>query len=117
MALTDPFDVTVVVTAQSAESAGAEAHFLAFHRAGRLVDAHRARSRGCRPPPGRRAKITIGMYSASIVAKITTASRRRPTMYPSVQTIAIGMIVIDQVSTRFESGVGFSYGCAEFGPK
>ena len=54
---------------------------------------------------------------ASIVAKITTASLRRPTKYPSVQTIAIGTMVIDHVSTKFESGVGFSYGCAEFGPK
>ena len=52
-----------------------------------------------------------------MVRKIITASRRRRTMCPSVQTIAIGMIVIDQVSARFESGVGFSNGCAEFGPK
>ena len=32
-------------------------------------------------------------------------------------TIAIGMMVIDQVSMKLESGVGFSYGCVEFGPK
>ncbi len=31
--------------------------------------------------------------------------------------MAIGMIVIDHVSTRFDSGVGFSNGCAELGPK
>ena len=31
--------------------------------------------------------------------------------------MAMGMMVIDQVSTKFESGVGFSNGCAEFGPK
>ena len=54
---------------------------------------------------------------ASIVAKMTTASFGRRTMWPSVHTIAIGMTVIDQVSTRFDSGVGFSYGWVELGPK
>ena len=59
----------------------------------------------------------MGRYSASIVANTTTARFRRLTMYTSVQTMAIGMMAIDQVSTRLVSGVGFSYGCAEFGPK
>ena len=52
-----------------------------------------------------------------MVAKITTASLRRPVRNPSITTIDIGMIVIDQVSTKLESGVGFSYGWVEFGPK
>jgi hypothetical protein len=43
-----------------------------------------------------------------MVAKTTTASLRRPTKYPSVHTIAMGMMVIAQVSTKFESGVGLS---------
>ena len=38
-------------------------------------------------------------------------------MMPSITTIDIGMMVMAQVSTKFERGVGFSNGCAEFGPK
>lgn len=38
-------------------------------------------------------------------------------MTPSVQTMAMGMTAIDHVSARFESGVGFSNGWVEFGPK
>jgi hypothetical protein len=51
------------------------------------------------------------------VAKITIASFCRPTMMPSMTTIDIGMTLIDQLSMRLESGVGFSNGCAALGPK
>ncbi|MND08227.1 hypothetical protein D3C83_307060 [compost metagenome] len=54
---------------------------------------------------------------ASITAKIATASLRRLTRWPRVQIIAIGMTRIDHVWTRFDSGVGFSKGCDELGPK
>ena len=38
-------------------------------------------------------------------------------MWPSIQTIAIGMTRIDHVSARLDSGVEFSYGWLELGPK
>jgi hypothetical protein len=49
-----------------------------------------------------------GTYKASMTANTTAPRHRRPTRCPNVQTIAIGMTAMDQSSTAFESGVGFS---------
>ena len=61
IALTDPFDVTVVVDRPERREAGAEADLLAFHRAGGLVDAHRRDRRVAAELPARRRTTTIGM--------------------------------------------------------
>ena len=112
-----PFDVTVVVTAQSADRPDAEAHFLALHRAGGLVDAHRRNRRVAadllRDAEHDHREVDREHRGEDHDRQLAAA---RPCARAS-HTIAIGMMVIDQVSTKFESGVGFSYGCAEFGPK
>ena len=45
-----------------------------------------------------------------MVMNRTTASRLGWIMAPSVQTMPIGMMAIAHVCTKFDKGVGFSYG-------
>jgi hypothetical protein len=116
MELTDPFEVTVVETPHNAESPAPKRTSLPSMDPVDWSTPMRVIA-GFPPASWATAKVTIGMYSASITANTVMASFRRLVKCPRVQTIAIGMTRIDQVSAKLESGVEFSYGCVEFGPK
>ena len=54
------------------------------------------------------------MKITDIAAKIAQPWRRSRTSSPSVKHSAAPISRIDSTSAKFESGVGFSSGCAEF---
>ena len=56
---------------------------------------------------------SIAPHSPPMTASSDTPCRIEPTIRPKVRVSATGMTSIRKISIRFESGFGFSKGCAE----
>ena len=113
IALTEPFEVCVVSAAQSAEASLPKRVSLPSMFGASAARPAAAAFGACSAQTLRPVRLAD---IASIVPKAITASRRRPVSPPIMNTAAIGNTTIDTVWMRFDSGVGFSSGTAEFGP-
>ena len=113
----------MVIGREQRRGGDAEARLLAFHvaarlqRARRLVDADAAERRIAALLRADVAERRRRRTATVIAASTAQPWRVSPTMRPKVKHSAAGIRKIDSISTKFESGVGFSYGCAELALK
>ena len=117
--LTEPFDAAVVAVAQSAEFDDAEARFLAFHVAARLA----MRVADVSTPAARAPDCRGCSAQTHTREQRDEHDRHRGEQRPALARVAdhaaegvaerAGISRIASISRKFDSGVGFSNGCAE----